>query len=91
MPSATADVFSVATNTISNGQSINFNLQSAGKYNLVLFDTAINEVVSKEKFNGVVGNNVKKIYTTTFTQKTLYLYLTDSVGNQISKTKVSVN
>ena len=90
-PIGVADVFKVSQISVTNGQTINFNLQSAGKYTLVLFDTTTNEVVSKEKFSGIVGNNAKKIYTTTFTQKTLYLYLTDSVGNQISKTKVSVN
>ena len=91
MPSATADIFSVTTNTISNGQSINFNLQSSGKYTLILFDTTTNEVVSKEKFTGNIGNNVKKIYTTTFNQKILYLYLTDSIGTQIGKTKLLIN
>ena len=91
MPTTTSDIFTISSNVVTNGQTINFNLQSAGKYTLVLFDTTTNEVVSKEKFSGIVGNNAKKIYTTTFTQKTLYLYLTDSVGNQISKTKVSVN
>ena len=91
MPTATSDIFSVTTNAISNEQTINFNLQSAGKYTLVLFDTTTNEVVSKEKFNGVVGNDVKKIYTTTFNQKILYLYLIDSVGTQINKTKLLIN
>ena len=86
-----ADVFSVASNTITNGQTINFTLSSAGKYTLTLFDTTTNQVVSKEKFNGTLGNNTKNIYTTTFSQKILYLYLTDSVGNQINKTRLTIN
>ena len=90
-PADITDIFKVSQINVSNGQNISFSLNNAGKYTLVLYDTTINQVVSKEKFNGVQGNNVKKIYTTTFNQKTLYLYLTDSIGNQISKTKVSVN
>ena len=90
-PADITDIFKVSQISVSNGQNISFSLNNAGKYTLVLYDTTINQVVSKEKFNGVQGNNVKKIYTTTFNQKTLYLYLTDSLGNQISKTKISIN
>ena len=90
-PIAVVDVFKVSQVSVTNGQTIDFTLQSAGKYTLTLFDTTTNEVVSKEKFNGVVGNNVKKIYTTTFNQKILYLYLIDSVGTQINKTKLLIN
>ena len=85
------DIFTVSDNTITNGQSIHFTLETSGKYVLTLFDTTINQVVSKEKFLGVSGDNIKKIYTTTYPQKMLYLYLTDSVGRQIKKTKITIN
>ena len=90
-PADITDIFKVSQISVSNGQNISFSLNNAGKYTLVLYDTTINQVVSKEKFNGVQGNNVKKIYTTTFNQKTLYLYLTDTLGNKISKTKLLIN
>ena len=85
------DIFKVESISVTNGQDIQFSLATAGKYKLELYDTTTNQVISKEKFNGIIGNNVKKIYTTTFTQKTLYLYLTDSVGNKINKTKITIN
>jgi len=47
--------------------------------------------MTKERFNGIVGNNIKKIYTKSFTQKTLNLYLSDENNNQISKTKIIIN
>jgi hypothetical protein len=90
-PIGVTDIFSVTNNTVTNGQTIQFNLTTPGKYTLKLYDTTTNQVVTKEKFSGVSGNNIKKIYTTTFTQKVLYLYLTDSVGNQIKKTKITIN
>ena len=90
-PADITDIFKVSQISVSNGQNISFSLNNAGKYTLVLFDTTTNEVVSKEKFNGVQGNNVKKIYTSTFNQKILYLYLTDSIGTQIGKTKLLIN
>ena len=90
-PISVADVFKVSQISVTNGQIIDFTLQTSGKYTLTLYDTTINEVVSKEKFTGIVGNNVKKIYTTTFNQKILYLYLTDSIGTQIGKTKLLIN
>ena len=90
-PIAVADVFSVQNNNVTNGQSIQFTLETSGKYVLKLYDTITNQVVSKEKFSGVSGNNIKKIYTSTYPEKVLYLYLTDSLGNQIKKTKITIN
>jgi len=90
-PISVVDIFSVQNNTVTNGQSIQFTLETSGKYTLKLYDSTINQVVSKEKFSGVSGNNIKKIYTSTYPQKVLYLYLTDSLGNQIKKTKITIN
>ena len=88
---AEIDIFQNQTVTVTDGQSIQFNLKTTGKYTLNLYDSTINEIVSKEKFNGIAGINNKTIHTSTFTQKSLYLYLTDSVGNQIGKTKITIN
>ena len=85
------DIFKVNNVVVSNGQTIQFNLETAGKYTLTLYDSTTNAVVSKEKFTGVVGNNIKKIYTNTFNQKMLYLYLIDESNQQIKKTLITIN
>ena len=90
-PIAAVDIFTTQSNAVTNGQTIQFTLETAAKYTLVLFDTTTNQTVSKEKFTGVSGNNIKKIYTSTYPQKVLYLYLIDSLGNQIKKTKITIN
>ena len=91
-PSAViTDVFKVSDVTVSNGQPLKFNLTTSGTYTLTLYDTTINQVISKEKFSGATGNNTKTIYTKSFNQKSLYLYISDSLGNQIGKTKLTIN
>ncbi len=87
----TTDIFSKSEVTVKDGQDIQFKLTSAGKYILTLMDSTQTQVVTKERFNGVIGNNIKKIYTKSFTQKTLNLYLSDENNNQISKTKIIIN
>lgn len=90
-PTNVVDVFKVQNVSVTNGEDIKFNLDTAGKYTLILFDTTTNQVISKERFNGIVGNNIKKIYTTTFNQKSLYLYLTNESNQQIGKTLLTIN
>ena len=87
----TTDIFSKSEVTVKDGQDIQFSLKVNGKYILTLLDSTTNQVVSKERFNGVVGDNIKKIYTKSFTQKTLNLYLSDENNNQISKTRIIIN
>jgi len=87
----TTDIFSKSEVTVKDGQDIQFKLTSAGKYILTLMDSTQTQVMTKERFNGIVGNNIKKIYTKSFTQKTLNLYLSDENNNQISKTKIIIN
>jgi len=87
----TTDIFSKSEVSVKDGQDIQFKLTSAGKYILTLMDSTQTQVVTKERFNGVIGNNIKKIYTKSFTQKTLNLYLSDENNNQISKTKIIIN
>jgi len=87
----TTDIFSKSEVSVKDGQDIQFKLTSAGKYILTLMDSTQTQVMTKERFNGIVGNNIKKIYTKSFTQKTLNLYLSDENNNQISKTKIIIN
>ena len=85
------NIFSKSENTITDGQDIQFNLTVSGKYIMTLFDSTTQQVVSKEKFLGVLGNNVRKIYTKSLTQKSLNLYLSDENNNQINKTRIIIN
>ena len=85
------DIFTQSNVSVVDGQDIQFNLVSAGKYTLTLFDSTTNQVVSKERFTGIVGDNIKKIYTKSLSQKTLYLYLTDESNNKIKQTKITIN
>lgn len=89
-PTPVVDIFVEKNISVSNGQDIQFKLDSAGKYSLVLFDSTIQQVISKEKFNGISGNNIKKIYTNSFNQKSLYLYLVNENNQQIKKTLITV-
>ena len=85
------DVFAKSEVSVSDGQDIQFNLISAGKYTLTLFDSTTNQVISRERFAGIMGDNIKKIYTKSLSQKTLYLYLTDENNNRIKQTKITIN
>lgn len=90
-PPVVKDIFTQTEVSVNDGQDIQFELQNAGKYSFVLYDTITQNVVSKEKFVGIVGNNVKKIYTKSLSQKSLYLYLTDENNNKIKQTKITIN
>lgn len=89
-PTPVSDIFSEQSASVTYGQDIQFKLDSAGKYSLVLFDSTIQQVVSKEKFNGIAGNNIKKIYTNSFQQKNLYLLLNTENNLTIKKTLISI-
>jgi hypothetical protein len=86
----TKDIFSKTESIVTDGMDIQFTLQTAGKYTFILTDS-INQIVSKERFTGIVGDNIKKIYTKSLSQKTLYLYLTDESNNKIKQTKITIN
>jgi hypothetical protein len=86
----TVDFFATQTNIISNGDSINFNLQTAGVYTLTMIDTIQNQVVTREKFIGKTGLNTLNIYTKSLTQTYFTVVLTDNNNNQINKTKITI-
>ena len=87
----TTDIFSKSEVVVKDGQDIQIKLTSAGKYILTLMDSTQTQVITKEKFSGIVGDNIKKIYTKSLSQKTLYLYLTDESNKEIGKTKITIN
>ena len=90
-PQASKNIFEKSDVSIIDGQDIEFNLTANGKYVMVIFDSTAQKVISKEKFTGIVGNNIKKIYTKTLPKKSLYLYLTDESNRQINKTTIIIN
>ena len=83
-------IFSVGESNVINGQSIHFDLPSAGVYYLTLIDKESGDVISREKFTGQNGENVKKIYTNSIQSRYLYLLLEDVTKKEISKTTIII-
>lgn len=86
----TTNVFSVSQSSVDNGQEIQFELTKNGVYTLTMSDTLTNQVLTRERFNGQIGINKKKIYTKSFSIKYLYLLLEDESKNKIGKTIIIV-
>lgn len=84
------DIFKNEQVTVTNGQNLQFYLDNRGQYTLTLFDSVQNQVVSREKINGVSGTNNFKIYTKSLQTNYLYLILRDSINNQIGKTTIFI-
>jgi hypothetical protein len=87
-PPAVEKIFSVKESRVTNGQSIHFDLPSDGVYTLTLIDTESGHVVSREKFSGKMGENIKKIYTNSLQSQYLYLLLQDVIGKEVGKTTI---
>lgn len=81
-------IFEVKESMVVNGQSIYFDLPSAGTYTLTLIDKESGQVISRERFIGQRGENVKKIYTNSIQFQYLYLLLEDVTKNEIAKTTI---
>jgi hypothetical protein len=85
-----SNVFDAPQNTIINGQEIQFDLINNGVYTLTIGDSVTNQVLTRERFNGQIGINKKKIYTKSLSVKYLYLLLEDASKNKIGKTIIIV-
>lgn len=85
------DIFTVAKSTVTNGSEIMFNLKSSGTYTLTMVDSIANQVVTRERFAGKVGENKLKIYTKSLSATYLYLILEDGSKVQIGKTTIIIN
>lgn len=81
-------IFMVGESSVVNAQSIHFDLPSAGVYTLSLVDKESGQVISREKFIGQSGENVKKIYTKSLQSRYLYLLLEDVTKKEIGKTTI---
>lgn len=85
------DIFSVPQSTITDGMDIIVNLKTPGVYTLTIGDSVTNQVLTRERFNGKVGENNLKIYTRSLSIKYLYLLLEDQSKTQIGKTSITLN
>jgi hypothetical protein len=90
-PPTTQTIFSVKESRVVDGQSIHFQLPTPGIYTLTLIDKETGQVISREKFNGINGENIKKIYTKSISIKYLYLLLEDVTKKEIGKTTIIIN
>ena len=81
-------IFKVGESKVVNAQSIHFDLPSAGVYTLSLIDKESGQVISREKFIGQSGENVKKIYTKSLQSRYLYLLLEDVTRKELGKTTI---
>ena len=85
-PPAVQKIFSVSESRVMDGQSIHFDLPIDGVYTLTLIDKESGQVVSRERFNGKLGENIKKIYTNSIQHQYLYMLLEDVTKKEIGKT-----
>ena len=86
LPQSKDEVFNVSESSVSNGQTIYFNLPSDGNYTLTLIDKSNGQVIGRERFSGKFGLNEKKIFTSSIEPKYLYLSLEDNTKKEIKKT-----
>ncbi len=90
-PPTQTDIFSVKESTVTNGQEIKFNLKTEGIYTLTLFDSTAQQVVTRERIIGKIGENSLKLYTKSLPVRYLYLSLEDENSIQIGKTLLIIN
>ena len=67
---------------------IHFDLPLDGVYTLTLIDKETGQVIGRERFNGKIGENIKKIYTNSIQSQYLYLLLEDVTKKEIGKTTI---
>jgi hypothetical protein len=84
-------IFNVGESSVTNGQSIYFDLLSNTVHYLTLIDKNTGQVIGREKFIGQTGENVKKIYTNSLPKGYLYLVLEDVDRKELKKTIIIVN
>jgi hypothetical protein len=84
-------VFDVTESTVVDKQDLIFDLPSTGMFILTIRDKNTNQVISRERFNGKIGENIKKIYTNSLPKGYLYLVLEDVDKNQLKKTTIIIN
>lgn len=84
----TQKIFNLKESMVTDGQDIYFDLPSDGTYTLTLIDKENGQVLSRERFKGTSGENIKKIYTNSLQKRYLYLLLEDVTRKEIGKTTI---
>lgn len=90
LPPSNVKIFDVKESSVENGQEIEFDLNKNGVYTLTIGDSVTNQVLTRERFNGQIGQNKKKLYTKSFSIKYLYLLLEDDSKTKIAKTNIII-
>jgi hypothetical protein len=85
-PEVPTDIFTVKEVNVKDGETLNFNLNSQGIYTLTLFDSIGQQVLTREKIIGKIGQNNINIYTKSLPVRYLYLSIEDDNNNQVGKT-----
>lgn len=90
-PKPLVDIFSQSESSISDGEEIMFKLDSDAEYIIKLVDKSNNQVLSKEKIKGKLGENKIRIYTKSLQSKYLYLVLENVDKKELNKTNLTIN
>jgi hypothetical protein len=85
------DVFSVKELKVSNGDELNFDLKTEGIHTMTLFDSVGQQVITRERIAGKIGQNTLNIYTKSLPIRYLYLSLEDVNNVQIGRTLLILN
>lgn len=80
------DILTVKEVSVGNGEPLIFNLKSEGIYTMTLFDSVGQQVVTRERIAGKIGQNTLNLYTKTLPTRYLYLSIEDENNNQVGKT-----
>ena len=84
------DIFSAKESVVTDGQEITFTLKADGVYTLTIGNEATGQVVTRERFNGKIGENKLTLYTKSLPITYLYLLLEDGNKTQVGKTTIII-
>lgn len=84
------NIFNSKQTEVTDGQIITFDLKVNGVYTLTIGDSVTNQVVTRERFTGKIGENKLTLYTKSLPTTYLYLLLEDGNKTQIGKTTIII-
>ena len=90
-PKPNVDIFTQTETSVSDGTEIMFKLPTDSTYIMKLVDKTTNQVISKEKIVGKIGENKLTLYTKSIQSKYLYLVLEGLDKKEINKTTIILN
>ena len=84
------NIFNSKQTEVTDGQIITFDLKVNGVYTLTIGDSVTNQVVTRERFTGKIGENKLTLYTKSLPTSYLYLLLEDGNKTQVGKTIIII-